>query len=551
MESAIYLSKFSEDTKIIWDGYHTKGDGGGNKGLLKFGAHTADGGYIFSVDANTYIQADLKGDNVSALKYGVRKFDGSNEYDSILQFKNALANPLNIPVSLPSGRYGISDTFKNGQRGKALIGDSPVMFPHQQGRQSCEIKWLGGVEPRKAMIIVGQNEVGAEPTLDGSGNILKNIYLDGDNKVGFLVYGTYLTNETLIDNIGGQGGTETNFYFARGWFAAIRNVFSRAGMNNGISLALPLVYADGTQVNWVTNGALELNNVEISNIRSHSSGQRFNTGLEPDDWVLEDHYNQGYGVGLGEGNSFTVEKYSSEQSAGAGLYLRYDFQPISTISRGYIETANYNLGLDTATEVAGVIVDTADAQAFGGGLVVNHLFVNFQTGGGIYTRNEGNTRGCIVQMNHVRQPRFLKDINGVTSTASVDYPLNRIKFYDVYEDISVYNLVGAFTTYVKNDINLRYTWKLENDQDRYPGIGSIGIYFVNNEATWNPSGSIAVTRKDGTVTSFTWPSEAPQGETILLIILGDVLEVNRAGGAGTIDQNVDMSLRLLPSTRIS
>lgn len=71
MVSATYLAGLSEDTLIQWGGYYIKGDGGGNYGLLKFGAHTADGGSVFSVDSNTYIKSDISSGCITASKFGV------------------------------------------------------------------------------------------------------------------------------------------------------------------------------------------------------------------------------------------------------------------------------------------------------------------------------------------------------------------------------------------------------------------------------------------------------------------------------------------------
>lgn len=61
-------------SKVVWQGYYSQSDGGSNCGVVKSGAHTDDGGSIFSIDANTYIEANLKGGRVSALKFGA-KFD--------------------------------------------------------------------------------------------------------------------------------------------------------------------------------------------------------------------------------------------------------------------------------------------------------------------------------------------------------------------------------------------------------------------------------------------------------------------------------------------
>ena len=70
MTSASYLSKYVEGTRIEWQGYYNQSDGGSNWGVLKFGAHTSDGGSIFSIDSNTYVEANFKNTLPTPRKFG-------------------------------------------------------------------------------------------------------------------------------------------------------------------------------------------------------------------------------------------------------------------------------------------------------------------------------------------------------------------------------------------------------------------------------------------------------------------------------------------------
>lgn len=58
--------------KIEWQGYHAQSDGGSNWGIIKSGAHTEDGFSIFSIDSNTYIEANLKGKSLNIRKAGAK-----------------------------------------------------------------------------------------------------------------------------------------------------------------------------------------------------------------------------------------------------------------------------------------------------------------------------------------------------------------------------------------------------------------------------------------------------------------------------------------------
>lgn len=70
--NVVEFTALKEYTKIYWQGRFEQSDGGSNWGVLRFGDHTADGGSIFSVDANTYIQANLKGKSINIRKFGAR-----------------------------------------------------------------------------------------------------------------------------------------------------------------------------------------------------------------------------------------------------------------------------------------------------------------------------------------------------------------------------------------------------------------------------------------------------------------------------------------------
>ena len=53
--------KFPEEKVIFCQGYLTESDGGSNWGIVRYGAHTEDGGRIISIDANTYVEMNMVG----------------------------------------------------------------------------------------------------------------------------------------------------------------------------------------------------------------------------------------------------------------------------------------------------------------------------------------------------------------------------------------------------------------------------------------------------------------------------------------------------------
>ena len=75
--------------KVEWQGYYTQSDGGSNWGVVKDGAHVEDGGSIFSIDADTYVQANLVGKNLYLKKFGAKmdgSWDDSNAMDAALAY---------------------------------------------------------------------------------------------------------------------------------------------------------------------------------------------------------------------------------------------------------------------------------------------------------------------------------------------------------------------------------------------------------------------------------------------------------------------------------
>ena len=58
--------------RVEWDSYYDGVAGGGNKGVVKTGAHVDDGGSIFSIDANKYIEADHSSRVIDVRQFGAR-----------------------------------------------------------------------------------------------------------------------------------------------------------------------------------------------------------------------------------------------------------------------------------------------------------------------------------------------------------------------------------------------------------------------------------------------------------------------------------------------
>ena len=92
--------------KIFWQGYHAESDGGSNWGVVKSGAHTDDGGSIFTLTGGRYVEANLKGKSISVKKFGAVGDVTANDtlaVQNCINYANSLG--ARIVVKFPSGNY--------------------------------------------------------------------------------------------------------------------------------------------------------------------------------------------------------------------------------------------------------------------------------------------------------------------------------------------------------------------------------------------------------------------------------------------------------------
>ncbi len=125
--------------RIFWQGYYAESDGGSNWGTVKSGAHTDDGGSIFTLADGKFVQANIK-NKVGAQKYGVT-------------FGAAAANDTQFQKALDFG-------FANGLPIKFGAGDFDFSAQHEYGGQGIE----------------GVGRVNTKINVTFAGTFLKNIF---------------------------------------------------------------------------------------------------------------------------------------------------------------------------------------------------------------------------------------------------------------------------------------------------------------------------------------------------------------------------------------
>lgn len=106
----IDLLDLKEGTKITWMGYNQLSDGGSNWGILRFGSHVEDGGSIFSIDSNVYVEANI------THRFGIAKFgvfgDGTSADDTD-GFERAIALRKEIKCKF-KGEYNLKKIIPDG-----------------------------------------------------------------------------------------------------------------------------------------------------------------------------------------------------------------------------------------------------------------------------------------------------------------------------------------------------------------------------------------------------------------------------------------------------
>lgn len=414
--------------------------------------------------------------------------------------------------------FSVTDTITVGTRWKTLFTDKSG-----RGDFGGTIKYVGEENKRKAVVLIGGNNVDQEPTIDGSGLIVENIVVDANNLAGFGFYGTYLTNESKITGLVAKNTLEYGMFFARSWYVSYEDLLASKNKNVGLAFGMPLIYLDGTKINWTNSG--EMNNCKIDNVRAISSGLYYSIEHPGMYSPLNTHYNKGYGIGFGVGNSFNARNFTSESNGGLGLYVYTDSQPLKTIGSGYLEKNNLNSGLDPATVMGNLLFENVSAT--GGTIEARDIFMNY-TSGGIYHKG---FKERFIRLSNIHQPRFLTSLDGLTTFELAGCVIKD----NVYYGCGMYNTDPnslRVETYQKA-VNTRYTFNIPI----FPVAKQKLLYIKSPNGG---SGSYNVIYKNGTVSNYPYPTNPELA--FVRALSSDAIEITRAGAAGTVDIEVDFAI---------
>lgn len=446
-------------------------------------------------------------------------------------------------VVLPNKTYRVTDTIYLNEDSKRLVGVGvpnamPTATDGSSLNHGATLFYDGVTNRQKSVIIVGKNDVNEAPELDGSGLVLENIVVDGNDKIGFGVYGTYLTNETTVNHVVVLRTLEYGFYFARSWYVRFFNLTARHNMGKGLAFGMPLIYQNGNTINWTTNAPLEMNNTPIKNIRSHTNGKHYSHN-NPSTFNIENASmrKQGYGIGLGLGNGFTVDNFTSEASGGVNLYVYTASQPLKTIQGGYLENPMSQSGVSAELKT-NMLIEHTDNTGFA--YEIRDVFMNYNSGGIHFTGLTGRQ----VWLRNVHQPRFLKSLEGLSNDELYAVVLKD----NVYQSAGTYNTHEflAVSTHYEMKVNTRYSWNFQVPRLR-GGVHKLYVRYSTGTTT-NPVSSIKATNLEtGAVQSYGYPSLS-SGWTLVGLRDGSFNHFSLGGSGGTVDIEVDFKVVSIPTS---
>ncbi len=179
-------------SRVTWSGYYTVSDGGGNWGIVTAGSHTEDGGSVFSINATTYVRANLKGKAVDVRKFGAIADNGTTDnrvpFQNVINYAEVNGNTIRIGETPDADAYGINsfnpDTVsRNGNvaRKACLVISDPTNMKIEGFRdRNANIRYYG-TETGDALLYIDAPTAKWGLTVDGLG-------LDANNKLDYCIH---------------------------------------------------------------------------------------------------------------------------------------------------------------------------------------------------------------------------------------------------------------------------------------------------------------------------------------------------------------------------
>jgi len=315
--------------KVFWRGYYAESDGGGNWGIVKSGAHTEDGGLIFSLGASLYIEANMIGGRVSVKKFGATG-------DGVTVDQVAIENTIAYVESEPrvSTVYFCPPDVSYVTNAELTILNDGKGFKGEGSKSVIEYKGGAG-----NVVFMGSKSLVSE--VFSRHQFFKRIYIKVSNKIDtinglvlekcihfdiddFMIIGGGSPNELIPLNGIGLHISKVSFI---GRVGKPRIRLFNVGIQ--ISTAGAASYESGWAAAMVISGHGELHNNNIGMLFTGTGGNAAGTSVAVRDITIEGNY-QG-GIRATAGNNITIDGVYFE--ANAGYNIDFDNTVSSTITR--------------------------------------------------------------------------------------------------------------------------------------------------------------------------------------------------------------------------
>lgn len=236
---------------------------------------------------------DINQRGINVLHHGVL---GDGITDDTQAIQDLINNNSYVVFPIPSVEYLITDEITiPSNRTLEFIGGNHWNVNSQR---EVRFKYDGEIALDKAMFRASKSPVGIEPTSDTSNiKFIGSCVLHGNNKVGYGLWGAYVTNDSYIDVVTAVNTLREGVQLEKMWYVTVNSLIAKGNQGNGITIG--------------NRGWGGVNGCKIGNLRAHGNG-------------LNKEFTEsnisGYGVGLFLGSGSTVEGIVSEMNYGPGVY---------------------------------------------------------------------------------------------------------------------------------------------------------------------------------------------------------------------------------------
>ena len=319
------MLEFPDGKRIEWLGYYAKLDGGSNWGVVKSGVHTDDGFSIFSIDATTYIEANLDGEKLSVKKAGAKGdglFDDTATIQRVLDYIEGIGGGTAKLVNTSYG-YRITSVLRIPSY-TTLEGVAATRFPFQNETEASGIvcdftdpdQWAVESKSKIAGSFIPHDRVMVNTDFNTAtltyNCCVKNVQINvtAGSAVPFGAVRMVASPGSIVDNVSAVGtgtGLMVNYCFGGNYSFHGRTLYygtviwGNANANEFEIYATQSTYLNTVPASYVMSFMNDLNGTMVASKLS-----------------TEDHYNRSFGVIVGgtdtdqsAGNkiNFTIEEF--------------------------------------------------------------------------------------------------------------------------------------------------------------------------------------------------------------------------------------------------